>query len=72
MQATIVNVGGSTSPDYRLSLQGTKYAPTSIQLNDGTQDLLTTLSTGSYVSYQVNGADTTATSDSRTFSILPG
>ena len=72
VRATIVNVGGPAAPDYRLSLQGTKYAPTSIQLNDGTQDLLTTLATGSYVSYQVNGADTTATSDSRTFSISPG
>ena len=72
LRATIVNVGGPAAPDYRLSLQGTKYAPTSIQLNDGTQDLLTTLATGSYVSYQVNGADTTATSDSRTFSISPG
>jgi flagellar hook-associated protein 2 len=71
VQATIVNVGGS-SPDYRLSLQGTHYAPTSIQLNDGSQNLLNTLATGSYVSYQVNGADTTATSDSRTFSISPG
>jgi flagellar capping protein FliD len=71
VQATIVNVGGST-PDYRLSLQGTHYAPTTIQLNDGAQNLLNTLATGSYVSYQVNGADTTATSDSRTFSISPG
>lgn len=71
VQATIVNVGGST-PDYRLSLQGTHYAPTTIQLNDGSQDLLNTLATGSYVNYQVNGADTTATSDSRTFSISPG
>jgi flagellar hook-associated protein 2 len=71
VQATIVNVGGST-PDYRLSLQGTHYAPTSIQLNDGSQDLLNTLATGSYVSYKVNGADTTATSDSRTFSISAG
>jgi flagellar hook-associated protein 2 len=71
VQATIVNVGGST-PDYRLSLQGTHYAPTSIQLNDGSQDLLNTLATGSYVSYKVNGADTTATSDSRTFSIAAG
>jgi flagellar hook-associated protein 2 len=71
VQATIVNVGGST-PDYRLSLQGTHYAPTSIQLNDGTQDLLNTLATGTHVSYQVNGADTTATGDSRTFSISPG
>jgi len=71
VQATIVNVGGST-PDYRLSLQGTHYAPTSIQLNDGSQDLLNTLATGSYVSYKVNGADTTAASDSRTFSISAG
>jgi flagellar hook-associated protein 2 len=71
VQATIVNVGGST-PDYRLSLQGTHYAPTSIQLNDGSQDLLNTLATGSYVSYKVNGADTTATSDTRTFSISAG
>jgi flagellar hook-associated protein 2 len=71
VQATIVNVGGST-PDYRLSLQGTHYAPTIIQLNDGSQDLLNTLATGSYVSYKVNGADTTATSDSRTFSIAAG
>ena len=71
VQATIVNVGGST-PDYRLSLQGTHHAPTTIQLNDGAQNLLNTLATGSYVSYQVNGADTTATSDSRTFSISPG
>jgi flagellar hook-associated protein 2 len=72
VRATIVNVGGPAAPNYRLSLQGTKYAPTSIQLNDGTQDLLTTLATGSYVRYQVNGADTTASSDSRTFSISPG
>ncbi|MGH9694380.1 MAG: flagellar filament capping protein FliD, partial [Bryobacteraceae bacterium] len=72
VQATIVNVGGSSAPDYRLSVQGTHYAPTSIQVNDGTQDLLNTLATGSYVSYQVNGADTTASSDSRTFLISPG
>lgn len=71
VQATIVNVGGST-PDYRLSLQGAHYAPTTIQLNDGSQNLLNTLATGSYVSYKVNGADTTATSDTRTFSISAG
>ena len=72
VQATIVNVGGSTAPDYRLSLQGSKYAPTTIQLNDGSQDLLNTLSTGANVTYEVAGSGTTATSDSRTFSISPG
>jgi len=73
VQATIVNVGGSTSPNYELSIQGAQYAPTAIQLNDGTQDLLTNLSTGSYVKYQVNGQPSTpATSTSRSLAISTG
>jgi flagellar hook-associated protein 2 len=74
VQATIVNVGGSTSPSYQLSIQGTQYAPTTIQLNDGSQNLLSTLTSGSYVTYQVNGepANSTATSTSRTLAISPG
>jgi flagellar hook-associated protein 2 len=73
LQATLVNVGGSASPDYRLSIQGTQYAGTPIQLNDGSQDLLTTLSTGSNVAYQVNGLPATpVTSTSRNLAISPG
>jgi flagellar hook-associated protein 2 len=74
VQATVVNVGGSTSPNYELSIQGTQYAPTTIQLNDGSQDLLSTLSPGgSYVTYQVNGQPSTpATSTSRTLDISTG
>ena len=37
VQATIVNVGGSTAPSYQLSIQGTQYAPTTIQLSDGSK-----------------------------------
>lgn len=73
VQATVVNVGGSTSPNYELSIQGTQYAPTTIQLNDGSQDLLTTLTSGSYVKYQVNGQPSTpATSTSRSLDISTG
>jgi len=74
VQATIVNVGGSTAPNYQLSIQGTQYAPTTIQLNDGKQDLLTNLgAAGAYVQYQVNGQPSTpATSTSRSLSISTG
>jgi flagellar hook-associated protein 2 len=73
IQATVVNVGGSASPDYRLSIQSTQYAPDTIQLSDGTNNLLTSLSTGSYVQYQVNGQPSVpVNSTSRTLSISTG
>jgi flagellar hook-associated protein 2 len=73
VQATIVNVGGSSTPDYRLSIQSNNYSPDTIQLSDGQQDLLQTLSTGSYVTYQVNGEPSSPiTSDSREVTISPG
>jgi flagellar hook-associated protein 2 len=73
VQATVVNVGSSSSPDYRLSIQSLAYAPDSVQLNDGTNDLLTTLSTGSNVTYQVNGQPSTPiSSSSRNITLSPG
>jgi flagellar hook-associated protein 2 len=73
VQATVVNVGGSANPDYRLSVQSTQYAPDAIQVNDGTNDLLTSLTPGSYVQYQVNGQPSTPiNSTSRTLSISTG
>ena len=73
VQATVVNVGNPTSPDYRLSVQGQNYAPTVIQLSDGTNSLLTTVSTGSYVTYQVNGQPATPINSTlRTVSLSPG
>src|SRR5581483_6560272 len=59
LQASIINIGSSSSPDYRLSVQSLNYAPDSIQLNDGTNNLLNTLSTGTNVTYQVNGQPNT-------------
>ncbi len=72
VEATVVNVGGST-PDYRLSVQSTQYAPDTVQLNDGTSNLLSSLSQGSYVTYQINGEPSTPVdSTSRTLSLSTG
>ena len=71
--ATIVNLGSPSAPSYQLSLQSTKLGNISIQLNDGTNDLMGTLSAGSAAQYQVNGNPATPiSSDSSTVTIAPG
>jgi len=71
--ANIINLGSPSAPNYKLSLQTTKLGNIAIQLNDGSQDLLSTLSTGSEAQYQVNGQPATPiSSDSRTVTIAPG
>lgn len=72
VQATIVNVGSNSSPDYRLSVTSNHLAADTIQLNDGTNDLLTTLSTGSPATYEVNGLNTPIQSDSSQVTLAPG
>ena len=72
-QATVVNVGSNTAPNYRLSVQDNGYAPTTIQLSDGTNNLLQTVAAGSYVQYQVNGEPATPiNATSRQVTISPG
>jgi flagellar hook-associated protein 2 len=71
--ATIINLGSPTAPSYKLSLQSTKLGNITIQLNDGSQDLMGTLSAGSQAQYQVNGNPATPIStDSSTVTIAPG
>ncbi len=73
VQASVVNVGSSSSPDYRLSVQSLNYSPDTVQLSDGTSNLLTTLSTGANVTYQVNGEPSTPiSSNSRNVTVSPG
>jgi len=72
VQATIVNVGSNASPDYRLSIVSNNLAADTIQLNDGTSDLLTTLSTGAPATYQVDGLSTTIQSNSQQVTLSPG
>lgn len=71
-EASIVNLGSSSAPDYRLSVQSTELGPDGIQLNDGSSDLLGNLSLGSLASYQLDNLATPITSTSRTVTVSPG
>ena len=71
-EATIVNIGPPTAPDYRLSLQSNTLGNVPMQLNDGT-DLMTAMTTGTVAKYQVNGSPATPiSSNSRSVTIAPG
>jgi flagellar hook-associated protein 2 len=81
VQATVVNVGSTANPDYRLSLQNSKLAATTLQLTaiDGTnpgQALLTKGADGAPTTYRINGkpaADSPAlSSDSPNILLSPG
>jgi flagellar hook-associated protein 2 len=71
VQASIVNTGSS----YRLVVRSTNLAGDSIQLNDGSQDLLDTLTTGAPATYDISGlggATQPIDSSSRTVTLAPG
>jgi flagellar hook-associated protein 2 len=72
VSASIVNVGGSASPDYRLSIQSNALDAVTVQLNDGTNDLLNTISTGSQATYRVDGLPDVISSTSNTITLSPG
>ena len=71
VQASIVNLGSSSSPDYRLSLQSASLGADTIQLNDGTSDLLTNIP-GSSATYTVDGQSNLISSNSTTITLAPG
>ncbi len=72
VQATLVNVGSNSSPDYRIALQNQSLgdAPVDLQLN-GTS-LQTAQTVGALAEYEVNGSGLTVTSTSRSATISPG
>ncbi len=73
VQAVVINLGSPSSPDYRLVIQSTTLGAIAIQLNDGTSDLLSTLSAGSNASYTVNGQPPGGIStNTSTVTIAPG
>jgi len=76
VQAVVVNLGSPESPNYQLSLQATALGAVNLQLNDGTNNLLTALNTGSDGSYTVDGQPAPPanpiSTDSSTVTIAPG
>jgi flagellar hook-associated protein 2 len=72
-QATLVNVGSTSSPDYRLSLQATNLGTGAIDLKDSSgNDLISTSTLGALATYNVDGLDTVISSTSRTVTLSPG
>jgi len=72
VQATIVNLGSNSSPDYRLVVTGTSLNSDDIELTDGTSQLLSTISEGSPATYQVNGSSTVLQTNSSQVTLAPG
>ncbi|HXM42070.1 MAG TPA: flagellar filament capping protein FliD [Bryobacteraceae bacterium] len=71
VQATVVDVGSNSAPDYRLSLQSDSLGDVTMQLNDGSQDLETASGvTGTVAEYSINGQP--VSSDSDTVTLAPG
>ena len=72
VQATVVNVGSTASPDYRLSLASKSLGAAAIQLTGIEGDLISSSTPGALASYKVNGLATPVTSTSRTVTLAPG
>ncbi len=73
VQASVINVGSTASPDYRLSLTATKLGSLSIDLTDSSgTSLIQETNAGSPATYKVAGLSTELSSDSRTVTLAPG
>lgn len=73
VQATVVNVGSTGSPDYRLSLTAANLGALSLDLTDSSgTSVIAESNPGSPASYEVGGLSTPLTSDSRTITLAPG
>ena len=73
VQAVVINTGSPESADYQLIIQSTALGDSSIQLNDGSTDLMNELNTGTPASYTVNGQPPAGiTSDSANVTVAPG
>jgi len=76
VSATVINLGSPSTPSYSLSLQSTALGNVPIQIYDGTQNLLTSLATGTQAQYQINGEPAPPappiSSDSSSVTIAPG
>jgi flagellar hook-associated protein 2 len=73
VQATLVNVGSTSSPDYRLSLEAANLGTDAIGLTDSSaNNLISTSTNGAPASYQIDGLSTPIVSNSRTVTLSTG
>ena len=72
VQATLVNVGSTASPDYRLSLAANNLGTDAIGLTDSLgASLISTSTAGALASYKIDGTNS-ITSTSRAITLSPG
>jgi flagellar hook-associated protein 2 len=72
VHATVVNVGSTEAPDYRISLQSARLTSDAIDLSDGGTSLSSVQTPGKPAQYQVNNSGKTVTSDSRIVNLADG
>jgi flagellar hook-associated protein 2 len=71
VHATVVNVGTSATPDYRISLQSANLTKDVLDLKDG-NSLAAQQTAGRQAQYQVNNSGSTVFSDSRVVQVASG
>ena len=72
VQATVVNVGSDSAPDYRISLQSATLDGDPVDLKLNGTSLQTQQTTGQAAQYEVNGSGLTVSSNTPTVTISPG
>jgi flagellar hook-associated protein 2 len=72
VQATVVNVGSNSSPDYRISLQSTNLTSDTIDLTDNGTSTAAVQTAGAPAQYEINNSGTVVSSDSRTVDVATG
>jgi flagellar hook-associated protein 2 len=72
VRATVVNVGSSDAPDYRISLRGVALGNSPVDLKYGGSSLQTAQTVGKLAQYVVNGSAKVVTSSTRSVSIAEG
>ncbi len=72
VQATVVNVGSQSSPDYRISLRSATLDGNPVDLSLGGSSLQNQQVAGRPAQYEVNGSGITVSSNTDTVTISPG
>ncbi len=72
VQATVVNVGSNSSPDYRISLESTNLTSDEIDLTDNGTSTAAVETAGAPAQYEINNSGTVVSSDSSTVDIATG
>jgi flagellar hook-associated protein 2 len=72
VQATVVNVGSNSSPDYRLSLQSVNLTSDAIDLTDNGNSTAAVQTPGAPAQYEINNSGTVVSAGSRSVDVATG